>query len=198
LLHALVRKPAAKGHYDLSKPPPARQILRAFRAARPKIQKIALLHGSGGPTRLAEIRRAAKRLQIEIIPLAANSPAEAIRLLRKNAMRFEGLWLLPDLSILTPQVFQYAIGLQFRYRIALMGATRPHVDKGALFAIDHDPHLLGRRAAIVANRLLSARRISRPETIAGISHRLTVNRFTASRIRVNLAPLRKIATEVVP
>lgn len=198
VIHALVSRPPLKGQYGLSKAPPARDVFNAFRTARPKIRKIAILHGVPASEDLDETLRVAKKLQIEIQPLAARSPAEAIQLLRRHAKNFEGLWLLPDVSILTPQVFLYAIGLQFRRRVILMGATRPHVNKGALFAIDHNPHLLGRRAATVANRLLAAQRVTHPETLGGVSYRLTVNRFTAARIKVAMAPLRKIATDVVP
>jgi ABC-type uncharacterized transport system substrate-binding protein len=95
--------------------------------------------------------------------------------------------------VLHPQVFQYALVLQFRNRIPLMGATRRHAVQGALFALDCAPYSLGQQAAIAANQLLAGQE-PRP---AAAQARLSLNLSTARRIGAEVAVLRSRAAEAL-
>jgi ABC-type uncharacterized transport system substrate-binding protein len=127
--------------------------------------------------------------------MSAGTPERAVRMLRQISRRAQGLWLLTDLQILTPQVLQYALGIQFRRRIILMGATRRHAEQGALLAVDYEPHSLGRRAAGVVNRYLAGAR--RRLGLGPGNIRLTVNRGTARTLRIPVAGLKAAGAELV-
>jgi hypothetical protein len=195
LLHALVYHRRDPADLRIDARVPAQAVLHAFHTARPEIGEIALLHGAETASMLDEARVSARPLGLSVIGLAAENPADAIVRLRHLPRGIEGLWLTADLSVLSPQVVQYAIGLQLRRRIPLMGVTQRHARQGALFAIDFAPAMIGRHAAALANLMANRR-----ELFAATEHlpaRITVNLSTARRIGIAPAPLRRLASELV-
>ena len=213
LLYALVYQHQKPAHHAIKTTVPPQAALSAFAAARPTGKRIAVLFGSATSPEYQAAVYAASQLALSLVPLRAKSPAHALTLLRRLPRDVAGLWLLPDLQVLTPQVFQYAIAIQVRRRMPLMGATRHHVTRGALFALDYDPTAIGQRASKLAARLLrdgkrrqSRRWLARQRakkahrntvTLGSTKPRLTVNKATAARIGVRLGALRQLATEVI-
>jgi hypothetical protein len=167
-------------------------VLPAFLLARRDLRLLGVLHGPDGAAYVDEARSAAARRGLRLRPLLARSAAQAISQLRTRTSGLQGLWLLPDLVLLQPQVLQYALVLQFRRRIPLMGATRRHTAQGALFAVDHDPRTVGREAALLANSILSAT----PALGSATTPQLTVNLATAQRLGVAAAALNAQAAQV--
>lgn len=192
-------------------------VLQALRAARPRLRRVAALCSPDTKWLVDAAASHGSALSLVVEPLVARSPAGAIAQLRRLHRGVEALWLLTDLKLLSPQVLQYAIALQFRRRIPLLTASRHHVARGALLALDYDPALLGREAAVLANRLLghsarhkpprkapaSPRRAinARLRVLAGpygsATPRLTVNAATAKRIGVGLSELRHAGAEML-
>lgn len=199
LMHALVFHGVVHGPRTVALPGRASpsEVLAAFRLARPALRRVAVLHGPRSRGAMDEARTAASELGFTLYPIEAPSPTRAIALLRRMSRQAQGLWLLTDLDLLTPQVLQYALGIQFRRNVLLMGATRRHVEHGALLALDYEPNSLGREAADIANQLLAGvpgRRI----TVVGATTRLCVNQGTARTLRVPLSPLKAAGAEMVP
>lgn len=194
-------------------------LLQALRAARPRLRRVAALCSPDTKWLVDAAASHGSALSLVVEPLVARSPAGAIAQLRRLDRGVEALWLLTDLKLLSPQVLQYAIALQFRRRIPLLTASRHHAARGALLALDYDPALLGRQAAELVNHLLghSARRKplrnvaptgrrraitnARLQVLAGpygsATPRLTVNAATAQRIGVGLSELRRAGAEML-
>jgi putative tryptophan/tyrosine transport system substrate-binding protein len=187
-----LRRRAGPGDAAVSITVPTTSVLAAFRTARPDIQRIGVLHGPAEAALVAAARAEAQLLGVELVCEQASSPFLAISALRRLSHAVQGLWLLPDLEILSPQVFQYSLMLQFRRHLPLLGATRRHALQGALFALDHDPADLGRQAAVLANQLLA----SEQPTPATLPDKLSLNLTTAQRIGVDSAALRRAADRV--
>ncbi len=167
-------------------------VVEAFRLARPATRRLGVLHGPETGALALAAARAMAPLGVVLRVEAARTPGDAISRLRQ--MRdLDGLWLMTDLEILTPQVFQYALVLQFRRGIPVLGATRRHAAQGALFALDHDPHEVGRQAAALTNQLLAG---TRPAPLAQLPAELTVNLATAQRLRIASTALRRRAVLV--
>ena len=199
LIHTLVFHGVVRGPREVAlagRASPS-EVLAAFRLARPGLQRVAVLHGPRSRAAMDEARTAASALGFTLYPIEAPSPTRAIALLRQMNRQAQGLWLLTDLDLLTPQVLQYALGIQFRRKVVLMGATRRHAEHGALLALDYEPTSLGREAADIANQLLAGvqrRRI----TVVGAITRLCVNQGTARTLRVPLSRLKAAGAEMVP
>jgi ABC-type uncharacterized transport system substrate-binding protein len=202
LLHAMTYHDQDNEHHGLSCTAPLQTVMQAFRAARPGIRRIAVLLGVHTARELsARLVHLSREQNIHFQRLNANTPKDAMSQLRRLSRTVEGLWLPVDLSILTPQVSHYAVGLQFRRRIPLMGATQRHASKRALFAVDYTPSDLGRQAAVAANQLLSGRikraRLRRVSQLANMRPRVTLNLVTAQRLKLDTVALRALATEML-
>jgi len=198
LLHVLVfRSPGnPANHVGIPGRVAPPRVLAAFRLVRPGIRHITILCGPDSLDAMRSARQAAGRLGIDLEPLFAAAPEKAIGLLHRRSTSITGLWLLTDLKILTPQVLQYALGIQFRRRVPLMGATRRQVEQGALFAVDQEPHALGQQAAQIANRLLAGVP-ARPIEVPPVRTRLCVNRGAAQTLGLALARLKAAGAELV-
>ncbi len=189
------------------------RVISAFRLAKPTLKHLTVLASKRSRWLIDAARLAARRARVGLDVLYARSPARAVSRLSRLPPTAEGLWLFPDLAVLSPQVLQVAIGLQFRRRMPLLATTRQHVAGGALFALDYGPTVVGRQAAALAEGLLQRRPMRRRAKRSGRRHRatlrigegpygakaprLTVNAQTAKRIGVSLARLRAGATEVL-
>lgn len=172
---------------------PPEEVLRALRIARPRLRSVALLHGAGTSAPVTTAVANGRALGVQVLPTLARSPGEAVSRLRQVVSRVDALWLQPDLDVLTLQVFQYALVLQFRRGVALVGASRRHAAQGALLALDHSPTAIGRQAALVANQILAS---SQPTPSPALPVELSLNLSTASRIGADVTRLRRRAARV--
>ncbi len=216
LLHVLVYHRRDPTHQGIDSQPPAQAVMLAFSRARPGPRVVVALHGPETRTVVEAARAVATSQGIELVGLTSRTPDEAVRRLRKalaapRPRPLDGIWLVPDQQVLTPQVFQYAVSQQFRRGLLLMGATRQHVSRGALFAVDLDPSSLGRQAAERANDLLLGsrrrggaagrrRRAAQRATdrlVRSPRVRLSVNQMTARRLAVPLQRLSPLDPEVL-
>jgi ABC-type uncharacterized transport system substrate-binding protein len=182
---------AGRPHYVVPSTIPPHEVMRALRLVRPRLRSVVLLHGPGTGALADAARSAGRKLGIAVAATSARSPAQAISRLRATAGHGDALWLATDLQLLTPQVFQYALMLQFRHRVPLVGATRRHVLQGALLTLDHGSSTLGREAAAIANQILSA---SAPAASPQLPVELSVNLTTAARIGADASGLREWAS----
>jgi hypothetical protein len=200
LLHALVYHDVSAKHLAIPTRVPTGRVLAAFRALDPSLKNLALLHGPGTATEARRTVQEARTVGIRLVRLQASTPAQAISMLRRLGEKTQGLWLFTDLRILTAQVVQYALGLQFRRRLPLMGATRRHVKQGALLALDYAPHVIGRRAAALTNQILTGPRRRRlRQKLPPLRPRLTLNRGTARALGLQITALaRSQQAEVLP
>jgi ABC-type uncharacterized transport system substrate-binding protein len=166
-----------------------------FQMARPTIRTVGVLVTSeDGATSTFAGSEADSTTTPALRRIVADSPAQAISRLRVQGGEVDALWLPPNVELLSPQVFQFALAIQFRRRIPLMGATRRHAAQGALLSLDYSPHAVGRRAALVANQILAR---AKPARMPAIDAELTLNVNTAMRIAVDPAGLRREAALVV-
>lgn len=206
LVHAFVFTRALPSRSGIQMFVPPRETLDSLATLIPAARTVAILAGPATAWLAREAEQAATKRGLAATLLRANSAAEALDVLRRGAPEADALWLLPDSDLLTPQVVQYAIALQLRRHLPLVGATRRHVERGALLALDYAPHEIGRRAASMAHRLLrrrGGRRTShRRRKGTATAHygtgspRVSVSQATARKLGLTVELLRR-RTEVV-
>lgn len=192
VVHAFVFQRRDPYHHAVPVEIPVLSVLRAFKTARPGIRTIGVVHGPATDPLLLAALAVAPALNLKLVVLRATSPTHAISLMRKAIPRINALWLLPDLALLRPQVFQYALVLQSRLRIPLMGITRRHSERGALLALDYDPHDVGRQAAHMSNQIMAGKALPSPP----LTPQLTVNESAARGLGAELEALRRQAVKV--
>ncbi len=177
--------------------PPPELALRALKAARPTVKRIGVVHGPRTDRLINDMTAAARSLQVALVVVRAGDGPQAVRELRKIAPSIDALWLAPDLDVLTPQLFQYAITLEIQRMIPVAAVTRQQVKSGALLAIDADPHAVGRQAAEIANRLLSGedfQKIGASQQTGSLE--LSINGEVARRLGVDVPALLALGARV--
>ncbi|HEX2571616.1 MAG TPA: ABC transporter substrate binding protein [Polyangia bacterium] len=168
--------------------------LEALQRALPDVTRVGLVYGRETEEHVQRfIVPPARRLKIELVKERVSDGPDAVRTLRRMAPYVEALLLVPDLEVMTPQVFQYALGLQIQRALPILGVTRHQVKSGAFLAYDADPRALGRQAAEVVHQLLDG--VSKVELLdspQAVPVELTVKGDVARRLKANLAPLRNL------
>jgi ABC-type uncharacterized transport system substrate-binding protein len=173
--------------------PPPELALRALKAARPTVKRIGVVHGPRTDRLIADMVAAARDLGVTLVVVRAGDGPQAVRELRKIASTIDALWLAPDLDVLTPQLFQYAITLEIQRMIPVVAVTRQQVKSGALLAIDADPHAVGRQAAEIVNRLLAGedfQKLSASQQTGSVE--VSFNGEVARRLGANVDALEKL------
>lgn len=171
------------------------RVLEMIRGLIPKARSVFVLAGPSTRHLASVAQNAAKRFGIDVTTKTVPNAGAAIRALHDTVSApVHAVWLLPDIDVLTSHVLRYAIAMQYRRGIPLIGATRYHVVRGALLALDFAPDHLGREAARIANRFLASRRQrkERPKRnkdlmgLGKIPCRTSVNATAAQALRLPL------------
>ncbi len=99
----------------------------------------------------------------------------------------DALWILPDDTILAPEVVQYMLLFSYRHKVPLLGLSERHAQMGALlslsFASSED---IGRQAGELANSILEGKTAGEiPYTTARLV-KLIVNLRAAQKLGIEI------------
>ncbi len=165
------------------------QTLHLFKQLGPQIQRLGVVYNRAKTGYLVSLADAIAREQgLQLITKQVHSPREAIPALDSlQEAGIDALWILPDETILAPEVVQYMLLFSYRNKVPLLGLSERHAQMGALlslsFASSED---IGRQAGELANSILEGK------TAAEIPY------TTARQVKliVNLKAAQKLGIEV--
>ena len=112
--------------------PPFDLQLEAWRKLAPSLRRIGIVTGPGQEALIGEIREDVARFGVELTVRTVRSDQEALLAFKEIAPEIDGLWLLPDNRILSPDVVReiLAYGTRYRKQLAVFGDNL--LDMGAL------------------------------------------------------------------
>ncbi len=125
-------------------------VLRVLVTARHGLHRVATVYGPRSQGFLEVAKPAAERVGLELAAASATDGPDALRKLRALVDKgdISAIWLPDDSDVVTPQLFQYALGrVQLRRGIPIAATTRQQVHSGALLAVDFAARASGRAAA---------------------------------------------------
>jgi putative tryptophan/tyrosine transport system substrate-binding protein len=164
--------------------PVARQ-LASFRDLVPHLARVAVLYD---PTRSKALvdraRTAAASSGIALVTQAVVSPEDVPAAFRRAARDVDGVWLIPDSTVVNRGSFEFILHATAERRLPLMVFSEPMVRAGGLVAVVPDHTDVGRQAAELVVRLLGARRRRVPPVEAPRALRLVLNAKTADMLGV--------------
>jgi hypothetical protein len=119
--------------------PPVDLQLRAWQALGRNLRRVGVVTGPGHDPLLAEMRHAAASVGIELTAKVVQSDREALHEFRELAPYVDGLWLLPDNRILSPDVVReiFSYSAKHAKQIAVFGENL--LAMGALLSSTADP-----------------------------------------------------------
>ncbi|MFQ5633838.1 MAG: ABC transporter substrate-binding protein [Gammaproteobacteria bacterium] len=86
--------------------PPFADQLRVWKQISPKLRRVGVIVGPNQNELIARATESAREQQVELISRVVNSDREAVYVFKRLVPRIDGLWLLPDNRILSPQVIR--------------------------------------------------------------------------------------------
>lgn len=168
---------------ELAVPPAA--TLAALREVLPGVRRVGLLYDPRHTGALVEeARPAARAAGLDLVALPVQESRQVPARLGELAGRVDLLWLLPDLTVATPEGAASFVQFSQRHRVPVLAFSRPYVERGATLAIAADSAGLAAQAARLARRLLAGESPERvgPEPPARLS--VTVNRAVAAMLSI--------------
>ncbi|HSF32957.1 MAG TPA: ABC transporter substrate-binding protein [Candidatus Tectomicrobia bacterium] len=165
------------------------QTLHLFKQLGPQIQRLGVVYNRAKTGYLVSLADAIAREQgLRLITKQVHSPREAIPALDSlQEAGIDALWILPDETILAPEVVQYMLLFSYRNKVPLLGLSERHAQMGALlslsFASSED---IGRQAGELANSILEGKTAAEIPYTTARQVKLTVNLKAAQKLGIEV------------
>ena len=139
----------------------AAEQLAALTAAAPEARRIGLVYDPARTGALVDEARAyAAGKGLALIAQAVSKADEVPGQLASLKGRIDWLWMVPDLTVLTPQTVDYILLFSLENRVPVLTFADKYLDLGAVLAVAFDPSGLGRQAGALALKLLRGEKIA--------------------------------------
>jgi putative ABC transport system substrate-binding protein len=168
---------------------PVKQPIRLFKQLGPQIRRVGVIFNRANTGYLVRQADAVARAQgLQLIAKEIRSPREAIEAL--DTLQEKGidvLWILPDQTVLAPEVVQRMLLFSYRRKVPLLGLSKRQAEMGALFSLSFaSSEDIGRQAGELANRIVRGKAVAEiPYTTARRVH-LTANLKAAQKLGMNV------------
>jgi putative tryptophan/tyrosine transport system substrate-binding protein len=153
----------------------------------PKLKHLGVLYDPEKTRPLVdEARRIAARLGFELVEHQVHAEKELPAAIRALLPKVEGLWLVPDSTVLTEESIRFVLGMALERNVPVFGFSSEFVRNGALAALSINPEDIGRQAAIIAQKMLTHSDRAVPMTVPPDRIRLAINLKTAKYLGLAL------------
>ncbi len=153
----------------------------------PRAKKIGVLYDprNTGPY-VAEASEAARRRGIELVVRAVRNAREAPGLLDELLGKIDVYWMLPDPTVVTPELVDYVLLFSIENNIPLLSFSRKYVDMGAVAALQTLPFDMGVQAGEIVKALSAGAK--GPLRPYAKTYRLILNRKVAEKMGLRFSP----------
>lgn len=132
--------------YDLVSPtskgvqllPPFSLQLDAWKSLSPELDSIGIVSGPGQEALLDEIRQVVERAGLALTVATVESDQEALLAFKDMTHAIDGLWLLPDNRILSPDVVREMMSYSAKHRKQVVVFGKGLLGLGALMSVTSD------------------------------------------------------------
>ncbi len=165
-----------------------KETIQLFKDLSPKIRRVGVVFNPARSRHLV-MRTAlvARKQGLQLVTRKIRSSREAIKALNSMQDEIDALWILPDETILVPEVFQYMLLFSRRNKVPLLGLSERHTEMGAVLSLSFGSSKdMGRQAGELANTILGGKK---PASIPYTTARQT-------KLTVNLRAARKLGMEI--
>ena len=166
---------------------PARQ-LDALLAAVPRLKRFGLIYdpillGS----LLKEIKEAAREKEITLIAKPTRISRAVQGLLEGMAGRIDCFWMLPDLTVVTPENVELILLFSLENRVPVFSFSAKYLTRGAAFAVTFDNYDMGRSAAEMAMKILAGQGAGTLPPIEPQTIKLEINHSVVSKLGIPIS-----------
>jgi putative ABC transport system substrate-binding protein len=134
----------------------AAKQLEALTRAAPTVKNIGLLYDPARTGALVnEARNYASGNNLNLVALPVRGTDEVPAQLAGLKGRIDWLWMVPDLTVLTPQTVDYILLFSLENRVPVFTFAKKYLDMGAVLSISVDPYDMGKQAGELALKILN-------------------------------------------
>lgn len=118
--------------------------LALVRQALPEVRDIGLLYSPGQKGEFVEeARDAAESAGIRLIAKEVSNPMEVPERLNMMTGKINAFWMLPDVSVVTPEVSEILFLYTLKSRLPVITFSAKYLEMGALMSLEVDPYDMG-------------------------------------------------------
>lgn len=135
---------------------PPDKHLATLQETLPGTQTIGLLYNPERSGRFVEeARKQAAKMQLQLVATEIHDPKQAPSLAMAMKDTIDVFWMLPDLTVITPQTVEFLLLFSFENKIPLFTFSEKYVEMGAFLSMDIDAFDMGRQAGEMALEILA-------------------------------------------
>lgn len=124
-----------------------------------QIRRVAIIYDPARSEEyLKRARQTASRFNIELVPRIVKSPWEVFKQLTELSGTVDGLWMIPDASVINRQSIEGFFLFAMAQQIPLVSFSNDHLALGATAVLEPSRYEMGRQAAEMVGELLSGKR----------------------------------------
>jgi len=168
---------------------PVEQPIQLFKQLGPQIRRVGVIFNRANTGYLVRQADAGARGEgLQLIAKEIRSSKEAIAALDSlKEGEIDVLWILPDETVLAPEVVERMLLFSYQRKVPLLGLSKRQAEMGALFSLSFaSSEDIGRQAGELANRIIGGK------TVAEIPY-TTARRVT---LAANLKAAQKLGMEI--
>jgi putative ABC transport system substrate-binding protein len=153
----------------------------------PDIKRIGLLYDSDKTGYLVKrAQDAAGKIGIILTAKDTHSPKDVPRLIEGMKGKIDAFWMLPDMTVITPETIEFILLFSFENRIPIVTFSKKYVELGALISIDMDAFDIGRQAGEMAKKILAGREVSNVRHVDARKASITINLKIAGKLGIHI------------
>ncbi len=166
---------------------PPRKQLQALLQTLPRAKRVGLLYDPKNTGYLIEeARKAAREADIELRAREIHHAREVAT----SAMEMKGdidvFWMLPDVTVMTPETIEFLVLYSLKYRIPLLAPSEKWLDMGAFVSTGIDAFDMGTQAGDMANKILAGRPVKNVQQALARKYVVSTNLMIAGKLGIGL------------
>jgi putative ABC transport system substrate-binding protein len=167
---------------------PQEKQLTALLDALPGTNTIGLLYD---PDRTGHLVKSAqdfaKKIGVKLIAKEIHSPKDAPSLIMDMKGKIDVFWMLPDITVITPETVEFMLLFSFENNIPLFTFSEKYVEMGAFMSIDIDAFDMGRQAGEMAAAIRAGKDMKDFQQAYARKAIVSTNLMIARKIGIHLA-----------
>lgn len=167
--------------------------LTAIKEVFPGANRIGLLYDpKNAQTYVDEAKRSFSKGGLELTAVSVSGHAGLASTLGDLRSKIDILWMLPDPSVVTPEIVEYLLRFSIQNDLPIFAFSRKYVDMGAVASLDVDPYDMGAQAGELAKTIASGQK--GPIRVSPRKTHLSINIKAAKKmgIKINDELTRKV------
>jgi putative ABC transport system substrate-binding protein len=166
---------------------PPEQQLRALLRALPQVKTVGLLHDpdrTGGFVREAHV--AALGMGVTLVAREIHDSKDAPSLIMDMRGKIDAFWMLPDITVITPQTVEFLVLFSLENTIPLLAFSEKYVELGAFMSTGIDAFDMGRQAGEIATKILSGADVRSVRHVGARRLVVSTNLMVARKLGITL------------